>query len=149
MFRIYILCIAALFLSACGGSSVSVKKISIPDEKANNYSHQSLQEFIKRNQGSSVVVRDPYGGSGGVSSNSDANRVCVLIERALIRNSAPFYVIGSIPSFCNSSTVFRVTSALCQLLLIFTIFTSERNSKKSAGEYFLLSSYFLSMFRIT
>jgi len=67
----------------------------------------------------------------------------------LSRNSALFYVIGSIPNFCKSSTVLRVTSALCHVLFIFTIFTSERKSRKSAGEYFLLSSCFLSRFRMT
>ena len=54
-------------------------------------------------------------------------------DRVLNRNSAPIYVIGMISSFCKSSSVFRVISALCHVLLIFTIFTSDRNSKKSVG----------------
>ena len=72
-----------------------------------------------------------------------------LLFSKLTRNSAPFYVIGSISTFCISSAVLRVTSALCHVLLIFTIFTSERNNRKSAGENFLLSSCFLSRFRMT
>jgi len=68
--------------------------------------------------------------------------------RTLKTNFSHIYVIFKMSNFCIRLRFFLVTSAICHVSLIFIFFTSARNIKKSVTEYFLLSSYFLSRFRI-
>jgi hypothetical protein len=73
----------ALVMSSC--RSVTRMSIQIEPEKPSVYTHPSLQKFIKRNKGVSVVVRDPNATSGGVSASGKTNELCGLIERALMK----------------------------------------------------------------
>ena len=74
--------------------------------------------------------------------------ICIKRLLELNPNFSCFYVIGRISNFWRSLRFFCTISALCQASFIFTIFTSTRNIKKSAGEYLLFSACFLSRFKI-